>query len=75
MQKVDQESEELMTKRMTISIDDDVYNYLKLRARKEVRSEASMAAALITIVAREDTETYNQAQAEPEQEKQTTEKK
>lgn len=42
-----------MTKRMTISVDDDVYEILEQWAGEEVRTVANLAAALVTIAARE----------------------
>jgi hypothetical protein len=42
-----------MTKRMTISVDDDVYETLEQWADEEVRTVANLAAALVTIAARE----------------------
>lgn len=42
-----------MTKRMTISVDDDVYAVLQRLADEEVRSVANLAAALVTKSVRE----------------------
>ncbi len=42
-----------MTKRMTISVDDDVYEILEKWADDEVRTVANLAAALVTMAARE----------------------
>ncbi|HIK14595.1 MAG TPA: hypothetical protein IGS53_04790 [Leptolyngbyaceae cyanobacterium M33_DOE_097] len=42
-----------MTKRMTISVDDDVYEILQEWADTEVRTVANLAAALVTKAARE----------------------
>lgn len=42
-----------MTKRMTISVDDDVYEILETWADEEVRTVANLAAALVTMAARE----------------------
>lgn len=42
-----------MTKRMTISVDDDVYEILERWASEEVRTVANLAAALVTLAARE----------------------
>jgi hypothetical protein len=42
-----------MTKRLTITIDDDVYDTLDVWADEEVRSVANLAAALVTMAARE----------------------
>ena len=42
-----------MTKRMTISVDDDVYEALEYWADEEVRTVANLAAALVTLAARE----------------------
>ncbi len=42
-----------MTKRLTISIDDDVYDTLEVWADEEVRTVANLAAALVTMAARE----------------------
>jgi hypothetical protein len=41
-----------MTKRLTISVDDDVYTILELRAGQEVRTVANLAAAIVTLDAR-----------------------
>jgi hypothetical protein len=42
-----------MTKRMTISVDDDVHEILESWAGEEVRTVANLAAALVTLAARE----------------------
>lgn len=42
-----------MTKRMTISIEDDVHETLEVWAEEEVRTVANLAAALVTMAARE----------------------
>jgi hypothetical protein len=42
-----------MTKRMTISVDDDVYEILEKWADEEVRSIANLAASLVTLSVRE----------------------
>lgn len=42
-----------MTKRMTISIEDDAYEILEGWAKEEVRTVANLAAALVTMAARE----------------------
>ncbi|MEP0911778.1 hypothetical protein NDI45_12730 [Leptolyngbya sp. GB1-A1] len=42
-----------MTKRMTISVDDDVYEILEKWAEEEVRTVANLAAALVTLAARD----------------------
>ena len=42
-----------MTKGMTISVDDDVYEILEQWAEDEVRTIANLAAALVTLAARE----------------------
>ncbi|MBD2091840.1 hypothetical protein H6F67_18515 [Microcoleus sp. FACHB-1515] len=42
-----------MTKRMTISVDDDVHEILENWAAEEVRTVANLAAALVTLAARE----------------------
>lgn len=42
-----------MTKRMTISVDDDAYETLEGWASEEVRTVANLAAALVTLAARE----------------------
>ncbi|WP_199305521.1 MULTISPECIES: ribbon-helix-helix domain-containing protein [Cyanophyceae] len=42
-----------MTKRMTISVDDDVYEILETWADEEVRTVANLAAALVTMAARD----------------------
>jgi hypothetical protein len=41
-----------MTKRLTISIDDDVYDTLEVWADEEVRTIANLAAAIVTLEAR-----------------------
>ena len=41
-----------MTKRLTISIDDDVYDTLDVWADEEVRTIANLAAAIVTLEAR-----------------------
>ena len=41
-----------MTKRLTISIDDDVYDVLETWADQEVRTIANLAAAIVTLEAR-----------------------
>lgn len=41
-----------MTKRLTISIEDDVYKVLETWADEEVRTLANLAAAIVTIEAR-----------------------
>ena len=48
-----QNNTDSMTKRMTISVDDDVYEILEQWAGEEVRTVANLAAALVTIAARE----------------------
>lgn len=48
-----QNSADSMTKRMTISVDDDVYEILEEWSNEEVRTVANLAAALVTIAARE----------------------
>lgn len=45
-----------MTKRLTISIEDDVYVALEVRAAQEVRTVANLAAAIVTLEAREQIE-------------------
>lgn len=42
-----------MTKRLTISIDDDVYDVLEKWADAEVRTVANLAAAIVTLEARQ----------------------
>lgn len=42
-----------MTKRMTISVDDDVHEILEGWAEEEVRTVANLAAALVTLAARD----------------------
>ena len=42
-----------MAKRMTITVDDDVYEILEEIAHEEVRTVANLAAALVTMAARE----------------------
>lgn len=42
-----------MTKRMTISVEDDVFAILETWADEEVRTVANLAAALVTMAARE----------------------
>ncbi|MBD2428121.1 hypothetical protein [Phormidium sp. FACHB-1136] len=41
-----------MTKRLTISIEDDVYDVLEKWADEEVRTLANLAAAIVTLEAR-----------------------
>ena len=41
-----------MTKRMTISVDDDVYKILEKWSDEEVRTVANLAAASVTMAAR-----------------------
>lgn len=48
-----------MTKRMTISVDDDVYEILQSWAGEEIRTMANLAAALVTKAAREHKSTEN----------------
>lgn len=48
-----QNNADSMTKRMTISVDDDVYETLENWANEEVRTVANLAAALVTLAARE----------------------
>ena len=47
-----QNSDESMTKRLTISVDDDVYDVLEKWADDEVRTVANLAAAIVTLEAR-----------------------
>ena len=42
-----------MTKRVTISVDDDVHEILEKWATEEVRTVANLAAALVTMAARD----------------------
>lgn len=42
-----------MTKRMTISVDDDVYETLETWAKEEVRTVANLATALVTMATRD----------------------
>lgn len=42
-----------MAKRMTITIDDDVYEVLEEWADEEVRTVANLASAIVTLKARE----------------------
>lgn len=42
-----------MAKRMTITVDDDVYETLEHWADEEVRTVANLAAALVTMAARD----------------------
>lgn len=42
-----------MTKRITISVDDDVYEILEKWANDEVRTVANLAAAIVTLESRE----------------------
>lgn len=42
-----------MTKRITISVDDEIYEALEVQADKEVRTIANLAAAIVTQVVRE----------------------
>jgi hypothetical protein len=53
-----------MTKRMTISIDDDVYEVLEGWADTEVRTVANLAAALVTQAAREKQQNTSKASDE-----------
>jgi predicted CopG family antitoxin len=53
-----------MTKRMTISIDDDVYEFLERWADTEVRTVANLAAALVTQAAREKQQNVSKASSE-----------
>lgn len=48
----DQMSRDMAT-RMTITIDDDIYKILESWADKEVRTVANLAAAIVTLRARE----------------------
>jgi hypothetical protein len=41
-----------MTKRLTISVDDDVHEILEKWADEEVRTVANLAAAIVTLEAR-----------------------
>jgi hypothetical protein len=41
-----------MTKRLTISVEDDVYAILEKWADQEVRTVANLAAAIVTLEAR-----------------------
>jgi hypothetical protein len=41
-----------MTKRLTISVDDDVYDILEEWASEEVRTVANLAAAIVTLESR-----------------------
>jgi hypothetical protein len=41
-----------MTKRLTISIEDDIYDVLEKWADEEVRTLANLAAAIVTLEAR-----------------------
>lgn len=47
-----QNHDENMTKRLTISVDDDVYDVLEKWADEEVRTVANLAAAIVTLEAR-----------------------
>ena len=49
-----------MTKRLTISVEDDVYAILETWAGQEVRTVANLAAAIVTLEARK-----RPAQSEP----------
>lgn len=42
-----------MAKRMTITVEDDVYEILEGWADEEVRTVANLAAALVTLAARD----------------------
>jgi hypothetical protein len=56
-----------MTKRLTISIDDDVYDVLESWADQEVRTIANLAAAIVTLEARKRlAESQPQPPAQPE---------
>lgn len=46
-----------MTKRITISIDDDVYKTLEPWAKEEVRTVANLATVLVTLAARDKQKT------------------
>jgi hypothetical protein len=48
-----QNGDDCMTKRMTISVEDDVYEILEQWADEEVRTVANLAAALVTLAARD----------------------
>ena len=48
-----QNYDDQMTKRLTISIDDDVYDVLEKWANEEVRTVANLAAAIVTLEARQ----------------------
>lgn len=48
-----QNQESGMTKRLTISVDDDVYDILEKWAGEEVRTVANLAAAIVTLEARQ----------------------
>lgn len=48
-----QNPSESMTKRLTISVDDDVHEILEKWANAEVRTVANLAAAIVTLEARE----------------------
>lgn len=47
-----QNQDDAMTKRLTISVDDDVYEILEKWANEEVRTVANLAAAIVTLEAR-----------------------
>jgi hypothetical protein len=55
-----QNQSEAMTKRLTISIDDDVYDVLESWADEEVRTIANLAAAIVTLEARKRLAEKNQ---------------
>lgn len=57
-------SGEPMTKRMTISVDDDVYEMLELWANEEVRTPANLAAALVTLAIRDRQKQQNGSKQE-----------
>lgn len=52
-----------MAKRMTITVEDDVYETLELWADDEVRTVANLAAALVTMAARERQPKQNKSNA------------
>lgn len=52
-----------MTKRLTISVDDDVYEILEQWANDEVRTVANLAAAIVTLEARKKQPTESKGQS------------
>lgn len=53
-----------MTKRLTISLDDDVYDFLEPWAEEEVRTVANLASALVTLAVRKKQQEQNPPESE-----------